>query len=81
MIRHHPLSVCTYITLSPRPSPSAFAYCKLSKTGGRNGLGMRLELEAGALGWSFRLYWESLGVKFLGYAGNVYLGWSVANLR
>jgi len=26
----------------PRPSPSVFAYCKRSKTGGVEGLGMRL---------------------------------------
>jgi len=31
-----------HVTRSPRPSPSIFAYCKRSKTGGRNGLGMRL---------------------------------------
>jgi len=27
----------------PRPSPSVFAYCKRSKTGGVEGLGMRLK--------------------------------------
>ena len=32
----------THVTLSPRPSPSVFAYSMWSKTGGRNGLGMRL---------------------------------------
>ena len=32
----------TFMTLSPRSSPSIFAYCKLSKTGGGNGLGTRL---------------------------------------
>ena len=32
----------THVTLSPRPSPSVFAYCKRSKTGGTNGLGRRL---------------------------------------
>ena len=32
----------TWINLSPRPSPSVFAYCKWSKTGGGNGLGTRL---------------------------------------
>jgi len=26
----------------PRPSPSVFAYCKQSKTGGVEGLGMRI---------------------------------------
>ena len=31
-----------HITLSPRPSSSIFAYCKRSKTGAENGLGMRL---------------------------------------
>ena len=31
-----------HMTPSPRPSPSVFAYCKRSKTGGWNGLGMRL---------------------------------------
>jgi len=30
------------VTRSPRPSPSVFAYCKQSNTGGRNGLGMKL---------------------------------------
>ena len=29
----------THVTLSPRPSPSVFAYCKRSKTGGRKVLG------------------------------------------
>ena len=33
-----------HMTLSPRPSPSVFAYCKRSKTGGRNGLGTRLRM-------------------------------------
>ena len=28
----------------PRPSPSIFAYCKRSKTGGLEGLGMRLPM-------------------------------------
>ena len=32
----------THVTLSPSPSPSIFAYCKRSKTGGENGLGTRL---------------------------------------
>ena len=32
----------THVTLSPRLSPSVFAYCKQSKTGGGNGLGTRL---------------------------------------
>ena len=32
----------THVTLSSRPSPSAFAYSMWSKTGGRNGLGIRL---------------------------------------
>ena len=31
------------MTRSPRPSPSVFAYCKRSNTGGGNGLGTRLE--------------------------------------
>ena len=31
-----------HVIKSPRPSPSVFAYCKQSKTGGGNGLGMRL---------------------------------------
>ena len=30
------------MTRSPRPSPSVFAYCKRSNTGGGNGLGTRL---------------------------------------
>jgi len=30
------------VTKSPRPSPSVFAYCKQSNTGGGNGLGTRL---------------------------------------
>jgi len=30
------------VTRSPRPSPSVFAYCKRSNTGGGNGLGTRL---------------------------------------
>jgi len=33
-----------HITKSPRPSPSIFAYCKRSNTGGGNGLGTRLWL-------------------------------------
>ena len=33
----------THVTLSPRPSPSVFAYSMRSKTGGGNGLGTRLE--------------------------------------
>ena len=32
----------THVTLSPRPSPSVFAYSLRSKTGGGNGLGRRL---------------------------------------
>ena len=32
----------THVTLSPRPSPSVFAYSMRSKTGGGNGLGTRL---------------------------------------
>ena len=44
----HSLPDVMHVTLSPinvpRPSPSAFAYCKPSKTGGGNGLGMRLTL-------------------------------------
>ena len=32
----------THVTLSPRPSPSVFAYRMRSKTGGGNGLGTRL---------------------------------------
>ena len=32
----------THVTLSPRPSPSVFAYCKRSNTGRGNGLGTRL---------------------------------------
>ena len=32
----------THVTLSPRPSPFAFVYCKQSKTGGGNNLGTRL---------------------------------------
>jgi len=31
------------VTRSPRPSPSVFAYCKRSNTGGGNGLGTRLD--------------------------------------
>ena len=34
-----------HMTKSPRPSPSVFAYCKRSNTGGGNGLGMRLTFE------------------------------------
>ena len=32
----------THVTLSPRPSPSVFAYSMRSKTGSGNGLGTRL---------------------------------------
>ena len=35
----------------PRPSPSVFAYCKRSKTGGVEGLGTRL-----GKGWVNTLY-------------------------
>ena len=31
-----------YVVRNCRPCPSIFAYCKLSKTGAREGLGMRL---------------------------------------
>jgi len=31
-----------HVTTPPRPSPSVFAYCKRSKTGGGNSLGTRL---------------------------------------
>ena len=34
------------LTKSPRPSPSVFAYCKCSKTGGSSDLGTRLEVTA-----------------------------------
>ena len=33
-----------HVTISPRPPPSIFAYCKRLKTEGGNGLGMRLTL-------------------------------------
>jgi len=33
-----------YVMKFPRPSPSIFAYCKQSKTGGVEGLGTRLGL-------------------------------------
>ena len=33
-----------HITVFPRPSPSIFGYSKRSKTGGIEGLGMRLQL-------------------------------------
>jgi len=33
------------VTRSPRPSPSIFAYCKRSNTGGGNSLGTRLEID------------------------------------
>ena len=39
------------MTLSPRPPPSIFAYCKRSKTGGRNGLGKRLGPGLCSLAW------------------------------
>ena len=32
----------THVTLSPRPSPSVFAYCKQSKTGGGNEANIKL---------------------------------------
>ena len=31
-----------HVVRNPRPSPSVFAYCKRSKTGGGKGLGTRL---------------------------------------
>ena len=31
-----------HVTLSPRPSPSVFSYCKRSKAGGGNSLGTRI---------------------------------------
>ena len=38
----------------PRPSPSVFAYCKRSKTGGVEGLGTRLgPLSAAVIRWQF----------------------------
>ena len=33
----------SHMTRSPRPSPSLFAYCKQSNTGGGNGLETRLQ--------------------------------------
>jgi len=33
-----------HITRFPRPSPSVFGYCRQSKTGGIEGLGMRPQL-------------------------------------
>ena len=47
----------THMTLSPRPSPSVFAYCKRPKTGGGNGLGTRLYLPIRHL----RLWGQHLG--------------------
>ena len=47
-VRHHPTCLPSvylmslHVTKSSRPSPSVFAYCKRSNTGGRKGLGMRL---------------------------------------
>ena len=38
---HHVTPLCT--TKSPSPSPSVFAYCMWSKTGGGDSLGMRLD--------------------------------------
>ena len=46
-VRHRPPSCLPdikHVTLSPRPSPSVFAYCKQSKTGGGNSLGTRLQV-------------------------------------
>ena len=48
-LRHH------VSTRSPRPSPSVFPYCKWSKTGGGNGLGMRLVYP-----WSENETWDIL---------------------
>jgi len=47
MTGHHPLCVTVYlmppyVTKSPSPPHSIFAYCKRSKTGGGNSLGTRL---------------------------------------
>jgi len=50
---HHSLCLSIYlsiylmsshVTKSPRPSPFVLAYCKRSKTGGGNSLGMRLTI-------------------------------------
>ena len=57
MIGHRPpshllsrLPDVTHVTLSPRSSPSIFAYCKRSKTGGGNGLKTRVQaLTAGTV--------------------------------
>ena len=55
----------THVTRSPRPSPSVFAYCKRSNTGGGNGLGTRLvptKETDNARGWSAasrHKQWES----------------------
>ena len=38
-----------HMTRSPGPSLSVFAYCKQAKTGGGNGLGMRLDYVMGSL--------------------------------
>ena len=58
--QHHLCALClpdiTYVNISPRPSPFIFAYCKCSKTGGRNSLGTRLgygSMQYGNMGvWS-----------------------------
>ena len=46
MVGHHPTLCLPVLQKSPSPSPSEFAYCKWSKTGGGSGLGMVLEATA-----------------------------------
>ena len=56
-VGHHPTRLPSRLpdimdmTLSPRPPPSIFAYCKRSKTGGRDGLGTRLGPGLCSLAW------------------------------